>query len=160
MEASRRRSTSPGESVRGSARRRFGSSTCAAGLSSRAPTSTWWRKKERIAARRRAIVVAAMPSARSCATYAARSSARAVAGERPPPDCICHAARCAKSRRYASTVRGASRAAERARNESTVLSTTFVLRDLWVGACPERPYEQQGQDRRGEEAEWEENPRA
>ena len=57
-----------GESVRGSVRRRFGSSTFAAGLSTRAPSSTWCRKKERTAASRRATVVGASPSARSCAT--------------------------------------------------------------------------------------------
>ena len=81
-----------GESVRGSVRRRFGSSTFAAGLSSRAPSSTWCRKNERTAASRRAMVVEASPSARSCATYAARSSVLASAGERPS-----HSLSCARS---------------------------------------------------------------
>src|SRR5438067_13003945 len=63
---------------------------------------------------RRAMVVAASPFARSEATYAASLSVSASVGDVPS-----HAQRSARSRRYASTVRGASRVVDSARNDST-----------------------------------------
>src|SRR5207248_6207762 len=73
--------------------------------------------------------------ARSCATYAARSSALARAGERPS-----HAEKCARSRRYASTVRGARRAAASARKPSTAGSGRFVMSQAFgsTGGTPSR----------------------
>src|SRR5579864_4102599 len=73
---------------------------------------------------RRAIVVAASPRARMLATYSASRSGVARAGE------ACRkAVTSARSRRYASTVFGASRVAERARKESTALSVMGVVVD-------------------------------
>src|SRR5690349_13519030 len=69
---------------------------------------------------RRAIVVAASPSARIWATYASRCSR--VASDAATSHC---AAKCARSRPYASTVRGASRVADRVRNDSTAGSIGF-----------------------------------
>src|SRR5262245_48186623 len=64
---------------------------------------------------RRAIVVGASASARSFATYSASWSRVAPAGGTSS-----RAQRSARSRRYASTVRGARRVADSARNDSTV----------------------------------------
>src|SRR5215211_192402 len=112
--ASTSRSASPGESVRGRRRWRRGSSSSAAGFSATAAIRTRWRKSERIDATRRAIVAGERPEARSSASQ--RSSSSVVADARGLPS---HSARAVRSRRYASTVRGASRAAERARNASS-----------------------------------------
>src|SRR2546430_5546835 len=68
------------------------------------------------------MVVAASPSARSWATYAASWSGAASSGA--PPS---QASRSRRSRLYASTVRGASRAAESARKESTAEVIRLLL---------------------------------
>ena len=112
--ASRRRSTSAGERVRGSVRRRFGSSTFAAGLSSLAPSSTCAGRRS---GRRRA--GARSSSARARPREAARRRRRGRRCSRPRASGRASARRWARSRRYASTVRGARRAEARARKPST-----------------------------------------
>ena len=110
LAASTSRSDSDGESVRGSFRTRRGVSSSAAGLSSRAPRSCSCRKYDRTAAIRRPIVEGARPAARIEATHASSDAAVAVeTGARAK------AARAARSRRYASTVRGERCAASRSR---------------------------------------------
>src|SRR4051812_3403448 len=71
---------------------------------------------------RRAIVVFARPSARICATYACSSLVVACPGD--PPRCR---ATSTRSRRYASTVRGARRAAPRTGKEATAGSLSIRL---------------------------------
>ena len=89
----------------------------------RAPSSTWCRKKERTAASRRATVVGG---------EAVRAKLRDVGGEVVRARVRRRAAeprgQVARSRRYASTVRGARRAEERARKPSTAGSGFSVTR--------------------------------
>src|SRR6188472_2997761 len=113
-EAFTRRSASAGESVRGTVRGRLGPAIAAAGLSARVPMRVRWRRYARTAASRLAIVAGARPSARIVASQVSISSVVAA-----PTGWSIVVANDARSRRYASTVRGERRAARRSRKLST-----------------------------------------
>ena len=120
--ASTSRSASAGERVLGSARRRRGRSSSAAGLAARSPSSVWWRKNDRIAATRRPMVAGDSPAARNSARYCSSCSVVIL-----PIGRSSQAASAVRSRRYASTVLGARRVASSARNPSTSVSTMRAL---------------------------------